>query len=59
MNPRFDGGILDFMDGIPDFIKKNSKHFNMVHRKVHWQNPKLKSLDSMPGLLDLRAATRA
>ena len=21
MNPRFEGGILDFMDGIPDFMK--------------------------------------
>ena len=22
MNPRFEVGILDFMDGIPDFIEK-------------------------------------
>ena len=27
MNPRFEGGILDFMDGIPDFIK----NFNTLH----------------------------
>ena len=25
-----------------------SVHFNVVHRKVHWRNPKLRSLNSMP-----------
>ena len=41
MNPRFEGGIPDFMDGIPDFM-------DVVLRKVHWRNPRLKSLNSMP-----------
>ena len=27
---------------------KNSVHFNVVHRKVDWQIPKMKSLISMP-----------
>ena len=40
MNPRFDGGI-------PDFVK-NSVNFNVIHRKVHWLNPQLKSLNSIP-----------
>ena len=43
MKPRFEGGILDFMDGIPDFME----NFSTVHRKAHWRNPKLKSLNSM------------
>ena len=47
MNPGFEGRIPHFMDAIPDF-KNNSMHFNVVHRKVDWQN-KLKSLNSMPG----------
>ena len=25
-----------------------SIHFNVVHRKVDWRNPKMKSLNSMP-----------
>ena len=25
-------------------------HFNVVHRKVDWRNPKMKSLNSMPAL---------
>ena len=29
---------------------KNSIHFNVEHRKVHWRNPKLKLLNSMCGL---------
>ena len=32
------------MNGILNF----SIHFNVVHRKVDWQNPKMKSLNSMP-----------
>ena len=43
VNPRFNGGILDFME--------NFSKFNMVHRNVHWQNPKLKSLNSMPVII--------
>ena len=39
VNPRFEGGI-------PDFII----HFNGVHGKVPWRNPKLKSLNSMPAM---------
>ena len=35
VNRRFEGGIPDFMNGIPE---------------VHWRNPKLKSLNSMPDL---------
>ena len=51
MNPRFEAGIPDFMNGILDF----SIHFNVVHRKVDWRNPKMKSLNSMPAysLLDV------
>ena len=45
MNPRFEAGIPDFMNGILNF----SIHFNVVHRKVDWRNPKIKSLNSMPG----------
>ena len=43
MNPRFEAGIPDFMNGILNF----SIHFNVVHRKVDWRNPKMKSLNSM------------
>ena len=45
-DPRFEAGIPDFMNGILNF----SIHFNVVHRKVDWRNPKMKSLNSMPGL---------
>ena len=43
-DPRFKGGIPDFMEILI--------HFSVVHtyRKVHWRNPKLKSLNSMPSL---------
>ena len=44
VNPRFEAGIPDFMNGILNF----SIHFNVVHRKVDWRNPKMKSLNSMP-----------
>ena len=44
-DPRFEAGIPDFMNGILNF----SVHFNVVHRKVDWRNPKMKSLNSMPG----------
>ena len=47
VNPRFEAGIPDFMNGILNF----SIHFNVVHRKVDWRNPKMKSLNSMPVLL--------
>ena len=47
VNPRFEAGIPDFMNGILNF----SIHFNAVHRKVDWWNPKMKSLNSMPGML--------
>ena len=43
-DPRFEAGIPDFMTGILNF----SIHFNVVHRKVDWRNPKMKSLNSMP-----------
>ena len=45
MNPRFEGGITDFMDGFPDFMDD----FNVLHshRKLHWRN-QVKSLNSMP-----------
>ena len=46
MNPRFEAGIPDFMNGILNF----SIHFNVVHRKVDWRNPKMKSLNSMPDI---------
>ena len=45
-DPRFEAGIPDFMNGILNF----SIHFNVVHRKVDWRNPKTKSLNSMPGI---------
>ena len=45
-DPRFEAGIPDFMNGILNF----SIHFNVVHRKVDWRNPKMKSLNSMPAL---------
>ena len=44
VNPRFEAGIPDFLNGILNF----SIHFNVVHRKVDWRNPKMKSLNSMP-----------
>ena len=43
-DPSFEAGIPDFMNGILNF----SIHFNVVHRKVDWWNPKMKSLNSMP-----------
>ena len=46
-DPRFEAGIPDFMNGILNF----SIHFNMVHRKVDWRNPKMKSLNSMSAYL--------
>ena len=48
-DPRFEAGILDFMNGILNF----SIHFNVVHRKVDWRNPKMKSLNSMPAMISL------
>ena len=42
-DPRFEAGIPDFMNGIQNL----SIHFNMVHRKVDWRNPKMKSSNSM------------
>ena len=45
-DPRFEAGIPDFINGILNF----SIHFNGVHRKVDWRNPKKKSLNSMPGM---------
>ena len=51
VNPRFEVGIPDFMNGILDFMKKNSIHFNVIwYRKVDWRNPKMKSLNSMPAI---------
>ena len=44
INPRFEAGIPDFMNGIINFLI----HFNVVNRKVDWRNPKMKSLNSMP-----------
>ena len=43
-DPRFEAGIPDFMNRILNF----PIHFNVVHRKVDWRNPKMKSLNSMP-----------
>ena len=43
-DPRFEAGIPDFINGILNF----PIHFNVVHRKVDWRNPKMKSLNSMP-----------
>ena len=48
MNPRFDGRVRDFLES--QILWKVSIHFNVVHRKVHWWNRKLKSLNSMPAL---------
>ena len=48
-DPRFEAGIPDFMNGILNF----SIHFNVVHRKVDWRNPKMKSLNSMPAMIFL------
>ena len=45
-DPRFEAGIPDFFNGILNF----SIHFNVVHRKVDWRNPKMKSLNSMPDI---------
>ena len=45
-DPRFEAGIPDFMNGILNF----SIHFNVVHRKVDRRNPKMKSVNSMPGM---------
>ena len=46
-DPRFEAGIIDFMNGILNF----SIHFSVVHRKVDWRNPKMKSLNSMPVII--------
>ena len=46
-DPRFEAGIPDFMNGVLNL----SIHFNVVHRKVDWRNPKMKSLNSMPDLI--------
>ena len=43
-DPRFEAGIPDCMNGILNC----SIHFNVVHRKVDWRNPEMKSLNSMP-----------
>ena len=51
-DPRFEAGIPDFMNGILNF----SIHFNVVHRKVDWRNPKMKSLNSMPVVCFIRRA---
>ena len=48
-DPRFEAGIPDFMNGILNF----SIHFNVVHRKVDWLNPKMKSLNSMPDYIHM------
>ena len=42
VDPRFEAGIPDF-----------SIHFkfNVVHRKIEWRNPKMKSLNSMRDIL--------
>ena len=54
MNPRFEGAIPDFINGIPVFMELQYNtiqiqiHFNVVHRMVNWRNPKLKSLNLMP-----------
>ena len=45
-DPRFEAGISNFMNGILNL----SIHLNVVHRKVDWRNPKMKSLNSMPAL---------
>ena len=43
----FMDGNPDFMDGITDFME-NVNTFSVIYGKVHWRNPKLKSLYSMP-----------
>ena len=50
-DPRFEAGIPYFMNGILNL----SIHFNVVHRKVDWRNPEMKSLNSMPGMLCIDA----
>ena len=45
-DPRFEAGIPDFMNGILNLLI----HFNVVHTKVDWRNPKMKSLNSMPAI---------
>ena len=56
-DPRFEAGIPDFMNGILNF----SIHFNVVvpviHRKVDWRNPKMKSLNSMPAYSAVTSAS--
>ena len=47
VNPKFQGRILDFMDRSQTF-RTILLRFNMVNKKLHWWNPKLKSLNSMP-----------
>ena len=47
MNPRFERGIPD-LKGESQILWKISIHINVLHRKVHLQNPMLKSLNSMP-----------
>ena len=44
----------DFLDRIPDFME-NFNTFSVVHGKEQCQNPKLKSLNSMPNLPNLSA----
>ena len=44
MNPRLEGGTLNFMDGINGKIK----YLIMEHRRVDWRNHELKSLNSVP-----------
>ena len=34
--------------GFPDFFQSLLINFTVVHRKVHWQNPKLKSSNLKP-----------
>ena len=40
---RFEAGIPDFMNGILNL----SIHFNVVHKKLDWRNPKMKSLKEL------------
>ena len=54
-DPRFEAGIPDFMNGILNF----SIHFNVLHRKVDWRNPKMKSLNSMPAECDIMTLCHA
>ena len=42
LNPRFEGGIPDFMDGIPGFMEKFKTFYCGICR-----NLRLKSLNSM------------